>query len=124
MKDGITFEILDGHALLEDTQANETTHNRHRVRLDVVAYKRMIEEALREQAKLLIESDNLNDKVRASLNRMIESSTNSLHGKIEKLVVDEVERLIRQRVVELVRQLPIVVNVNIDGKVTNTEDGK
>lgn len=116
MKDGIAFEIKDEDiAVLEESADNQRMHNRHRVRLDISAYKRMMEQALREQAEFLIAQENYNDKVRSSMERMVEIAVKAVQGRIDKLVADEVERLVKERVSALVQALPIAVEVNVGG---------
>ncbi len=117
MKDGITFEITGQDvAVLEDTTANELTNNKHRVKLDIAVYKRLMEQALREQAEFFIAQENYNDKIKTSVERMIEIAAKSTHGRIDKLIADEVERQVKERVFALVQGLPITVQVNIGGQ--------
>jgi CRISPR/Cas system-associated exonuclease Cas4 (RecB family) len=117
MKDGITFQIKDEDiAVLEESAANERMHNSHRVKLDISAYKRMMEQALREQAEFLVEQENYNDKIKASMERLVEIAVKSIQGRIDRLVADEVERLVRERVLALVQGLPIAVEVSVGGK--------
>ncbi len=118
MTDGITFEIRNQDvAMLEDTTANERTSNKHRVKLDITVYKRLMEQALREQVEFLVEQENYNDKIKVSVDRMIELAVKSVHNRIEKIVADEVERLVKERVAAMVQGLAIGVQVNVkDGK--------
>ena len=117
MKDGITFEIKDQDvAVLEESVDNERTHHRHRIKLDIAVYKRMMDQALREQAEFLIAQENYNDKIKVSMERMMEIAVKSVQGRMEKLVADEVERLVKERVSALVKELPIAVQVSIGVK--------
>lgn len=114
MKDGMNFQITDDHvAILEDTTENQRTNHAHRVRLDIAVYKRMMEQALREQAEFLILQENYNDKVQAGVERMVELAVKATQGHIAKLVEDEVARLVRERVASMVQGLPISVQVSI-----------
>ena len=118
MTDAMTLEIKNQDiAVLEDTAANELTSNRHRVRLDIAAYKRLLEQALREQVELLVEQENYKEKIQPSIERMMEIAVRSVQGRMEKLVADEVERLVRERVAAIVQGLAIGVQVKVeDGK--------
>jgi hypothetical protein len=112
--DGITFEIKNQDvAVLEDTTANERTSNKHRVKLDITVYKRLMEQALREQVEFLVEQENYRDKIKPSIERMMDIVVKSVHGRMDKLVADEVERLVKERVSAMVAELPIKVQVNV-----------
>jgi hypothetical protein len=118
VKDGITFQIIDEqNALLEDSPANERTSNKHRIKLDIADYKRLMEQALRGQVEFIIKEENYNDKIKVSVDRMIELAVKSVHNRIEKIVADEVEKLVKERVAAMVQGLAIGVQVNVeDGK--------
>lgn len=114
MKDGINFTITDENvAIMEDTTENRRTNNAHRIRLDISVYKRMMEQALREQAEFLILQENYNDKVQAGVERMVELAVKATQGHIAKLVEDEVARLVRERVASMVQGLPMSVQVSV-----------
>jgi hypothetical protein len=114
MKDGINFTIThENVALLEDTTENHRTMSAHRVRLDISVYKRMLEQALRENAEFLIAQENYNDKVQAGVERVVELAVKATKGHITKLVEDEVARLVRERVASMVQGLPMSVQVSI-----------
>lgn len=114
MKDGMTFQIIDeNNAVLEDSHANEQIHNKHRIKLDIADYKRLVEQALRGHAEFIIKEENYTDKLKVSVDRMIELAVKSVHNRIEKIVGDEVERLVKQRVAEMVQRLAIGVQVNV-----------
>jgi hypothetical protein len=114
MKAGINFTITEENvAIMEDTTENQRTTNAHRVRLDISVYKRMLEQALREQAEFLVLQENYNDKVQAGVERMVELAVKATQGHITKLVEDEVARLVRERVASMVQEIPMSVQVSI-----------
>jgi hypothetical protein len=114
MKDGINFTITDENvAILEESMENKKTVHAHRIRLDIAVYKRLMEQALREQAEFLILQENYNDKVQAGVERMVELAVKATQGHITKLVEDEVARLVRERVASMVQGLPMSVQVSV-----------
>lgn len=114
MKDGITFQIVNEDvAIIEDSPANERTNNSHRIRLDINAYKRMLEQALRAQVEFIIVEENYNNKIKSSVERMVDLAAKSAQGQIDKLVADEVARMVKERVVSIVQALPIAIQVKI-----------
>lgn len=113
-KPGINFLIThEDVAIMEDSMENQRTNNAHRIRLDISAYKRMLEQAMRDQAEFLISQENYNEKVQAGVERMVELAVRATQGHITKLVEDEVARLVRERVASMVHGLPISVQVSI-----------
>lgn len=117
MKPGINFLIThDEVAIMEDSIENKKTNNAHRIRLDIAAYKRMLEQALREQAEFLVLQENYNDKVQAGVDRMVELAVKACQGHIPHLVEEEVKRHVRDRVALLVHGLSISVEVSIGNK--------
>jgi hypothetical protein len=115
MKDGITFQIInEENALLEDSPENERISNKHRIKLDIADYKRLMEQALRGQVEFIIKEENYTDKIKVSVDRMIELAVKSVHNRIEKIVADEVERLVKERVAAMVQGLAIGVQVNVE----------
>ena len=115
MSDGMIIQIIDAEtAYVEDSTTNEKTFNKHRVKIDIATYKRLIEQAVREQVVAFTNVENYNIKIAHLMDRTIELAVKSVQGQIETMVEIEVERLVKERVARMVQDVQIGMQITVE----------